>query len=428
MLKIWLTWLQPGVGILGVLFILSSALAANAAPNTKTVNNTNKTNKQQSHQPASKLALPTDFAVEAALKSLAIPDTPDVAVRQLALDSMVSSGSKANVLKANSDRPTMVGGGSEQALANFVPNVGLPTVTATSATVAKKVEVKKTAQPIASAVVPGLFIGTTEVKVSSQFLPTSAPKLHKLFQPIAAKPAPKPQLVASAAVADPFPVVDPDRMASLNDKPANDNPAATAVASLVGGFVENNPLAAIPQGLQRILGNDSASQSAPAAVQQVGTPGSEMLALSNILDGGVSTPSVSRGATLTLDTAQAVASVPKFNLGIDTSASTKAAPVRTNKPVKAEAVLTAKAVNNDLSVAVKERKSDYVALLSDRQVNQKSQFDLAQPTWAISYRSENTNLGGLILGQPQSVAMMSNQPKLISSAALVTGKNTFPGF
>jgi hypothetical protein len=434
MLKIWLNWLQPGVGILGVVFILTNAVAANAAPKSKEINNTNKNTKQQ---PVAKTVGTT---IDRELSSSVIPETPDAAIRQLALEAIATSGAKPPSALAKS-RPTPIGGGGDKALANFVPpSMGMPTVA--QKPVARAIP-KKAPQTVARAVVPGLFIGTTEVKVASQFLPTQQPQFASPFQPVAAQPQAKlpivatpiqvPVVVATAPAVDPFPVVNPARMNTLQQQPMA-NPTTTAVASLMPGLVDNNPLASIPEGLQRILGNEPGSQPAkndPTIATTVPAQTSDLVALSRIVDGGDTfAPTAARGTTLKLDTAQAYASLPKFNLDID-RALTGVATVRTTRPVKAETVFTAKQVKNNLAVAIKERKRDYVALVSDRHISQASSLDMVRPTWAISYRSENTHLGGLILGQSSSASSINNQTSLLSqntiASSLPLGRN-YRGF
>jgi hypothetical protein len=442
MLKIWLTWLQPSVGILGIVFILANAAAANAAPKSKEVNNTNKSNKQQTHRTIAKTAGTT---IDRELSTSVIPDTPDAAIRQLALDAISPTTSKPARL-ATQTRPTVVANIGASGLSNFLPpSAGLPTVQPKP--VARALP-KKAPQPVARTVVPGLFIGNTEVRVASQFLPSQQPQFSLGLQPVAAKPTVKLQVkqptavnllksqpvMAAAPASDPFPVVNPARMSALQQQPTITT-NATAVASMLPGFVDNNPLASIPAGLQRILGNDSSTQPAnvaPTIAKAFPANNSDLLALSRIIDGG-STPTSTTGVgnTLKLDTAQAYASVPKFDLGQDRALSGSVAKIRTTKPVQAKTVFTAKQVKNDLAVAVTERKRDYVALASDRQISQASAFDRVRPTWAISYRSENTNLGGLILGQSTSVSVMNRQPSLLPqttiASSLPLGRN-YKGF
>jgi hypothetical protein len=426
MLKIWLNCLQPSVGILGVVFILANAVAANAAPKSQGVNNTNKNTKQQT------VAKTAGTTIDRELAATAIPETPDAAIRQLALDALSITGSKPPSVAAKSSSTAKVATSDDNnnGLANFVaPSVAFPTVA--PKTVARAVP-KKAPQQVATAVVPGLFIGTTEVQVASQFLPNAQSQFSSQFQPVAsgtqtklpvvAAPMKSSPVVAAVPAADPFPVVNPARMAALQQQPTV-TPNNTAVASLLPGLVDSNPLSSIPQGLQRILGNEPSTglASSTPTIAKIGpTQNSELSALSRIVDGGASsTLTAGRGATLKLDTAQAYASLPQLNLD-NRLLPTNLGTIRTTKPVKAESVFTTRQVTNNVSVAIKERKKDYVALVSDRQISQRSSIDMVRPTWEISYRSENTQLGGLILGQSSSVSLMSKQPSMLSQNTIAS--------
>jgi hypothetical protein len=46
MLKIWLTWLQPSIGVLGTALVLSNPLYSSAAPNSNAANRATKTPAQ----------------------------------------------------------------------------------------------------------------------------------------------------------------------------------------------------------------------------------------------------------------------------------------------------------------------------------------------------------------------------------------------
>jgi hypothetical protein len=88
MLKIWLTWLQPSVGVLGTALVLSSPLCSYAATKPATVRNITKVSTQVS--PWSNLKA-NGTRIDRELLSGVAP-TPDLAVRQLAVNSIGSKG------------------------------------------------------------------------------------------------------------------------------------------------------------------------------------------------------------------------------------------------------------------------------------------------------------------------------------------------
>jgi hypothetical protein len=77
MLKIWLTWLQPSLGVLGVMLVLTSPIYSLAAQKPSTVNRASK-----AVQSKSVVAGATKAPTGVELTGIAA--TPDLAVRQLA--------------------------------------------------------------------------------------------------------------------------------------------------------------------------------------------------------------------------------------------------------------------------------------------------------------------------------------------------------
>lgn len=409
MLKIWLTWLQPSLGVLGIALLLSSPLSSSAAPKP-TATATAKTPKQQ--QSVKILPGPT---ISRVLNLSEVSVTPDFAVRQLAIDTMAKSGAKSDSVAAHPPQFN-----SNDALASFLsPTEKSKTVAVRStkpqvvkhsvaAAVATKLAQPKAAGPI----VPGLFIGTSEVRLSSKFLPKTQPQSSFLTGKLVASATPTPA-VFSAAIAEPFPVVLPQRMQALRLNPSIENVPILQAKSTIA-----DPTASIPAGLQQLLGNEPITQPAVkiAPVAKATTNKTNpLIALGQIIaPENAATTTVARGASLQLTTAQAYAAVPKFDIpGAAISNSTPAIKIQAAKPTTS--IVAIQPVRKNLATAVTQRKSNYVALMSDRFLVP------IQHSWSTV--RQNNSLGGLILGsQPQAPA---SSVSFLSATSMPKGLTVF---
>jgi hypothetical protein len=401
MLKIWLTWLQPSLGVLGIVLVLSSSLSSYAAPKPTGLISTSKT-------PYQTVGRSNGTTIDRELLN-GISATPDFAIRQLAIHTMLQSGVKSTSFAAQAPKA------SRDALASIVtPSAEIQRL---SASVSKPQFVKHSVssavayalEPSATMVVPGLAIGTSNVRVSSQFLPESKPVVRS----VAAKPiahlTPTTPLVASASVADPFPVVRPERMQSLK----MDSALAT-VPTIGTKQLTENSIAGITVGLQGLLGNKPAVSLAPVANAIGGIKTDSMLALNHLVSPTTSLQTTVNGASLQLATAQSYTSAPKFNIpGESILALTPAKP--------AHSEIAVKGVGQNLSTAVVQRKSNYVALMSDRFLTSRE-----PQSWTTV--SQSSHLGGLILGS-QSRSISPNTLSLLPPSSLKTlGSNSLPMF
>lgn len=349
MLKIQLTWLQPSLGLIGIALLLSAPMAASAAP--KTV--------------ATKIPKQNTVAT-----SITGSVSPDVAIRQLALNTIAQSGAGSRSATANVPQSNL------QPIASFLAPTGAP-ATIKPKLVQHSVASAVTSKAATTPIVPGLFIGRAEV--SSPNL-ASAPVLSER---LIAAPKPTAEMFASTSAANPFPVVMPGQM-----KPLKSNTSTPSIPTIQATPAASNPLASIPAGLQRILGNAPVSQPTAATTTPVAktiAPKTDSLyALSRLVSDEATTPvTTASGGSLKLGTAQVYAVVPKFSLS-----ATKATLLQ---PVKAKLSLVAAIpARQDFSVATAQPKSDFVALLTARLLAP------ASPSWSAS--NSRHSLGGLILG------------------------------
>jgi hypothetical protein len=455
MLKIWLTWLQPSLGVLGTALVLSNPLCSNAAPKPVAVSNTSKIPAKPPMWSGMKSAGTT---IERELAASGVAVTPDFAVRQLAIGSMATSGMRVNSLTATTPQTTL------NPLANFAP----PGKKAKNslAKLAKTVKPQRAKQPVAALarkiepqaaiLVPGLFIGNADVRLSNRFLPVVKPivrpiSLKPLARPIsAAKPtaqelssmaeigAPTPlsAMMAAKTAVDPFPVVRPELMQKLGNSTVASIPAIKSapyalnpIAAIPSGIPQAkapkvvlpatapqslDPIAAIPSGLQRLLGNNLDSQPTvamtPVATAKM-AKSSSVVALKQLVSPTDTVASASAiASSLQLATSQAYTSVPKFDIPGET--------ILAAKPVKPAAnVLVVKRVQKDLAIAVVARKSNYVSLMSDRQLTPAT-----KQSWTNT--TGRNNLGGLILGSQTP----STLPKVVSLLPMNTSNaSTFTG-
>lgn len=438
MLKIWLTWLQPSLGLLGTALVLCYPLYSHAAPKPVVTGNVNKvTNKvpvQASHW---SIAKSSGTTIDNELSS-AIAATPDMAVRQLAMGSMSPTGTPVNQVA-----PKKTLQSNRAALARFIPppsakfqNLSAKATkpqNAKNSVAAALARANKIQSPI---LVPGLYIGTANVRVSTRVLPTAKP----LAQAIASStqigaPTPLSAMMGTQTAGDPFPVVRPEMMQKLDGNrmtasmptiqrarqsldpiaaiPTGKSKAVTskASASKAPAYHSLDPIAAIPSGLQRLLGNNLNSEptvaTAPIA-KTTATEATSMVALKQFISPtGATAPAPITAASLQLATSQAYASTtPKFSIPGETSLNAKSVKSTTD-------VLAVQRVRKNLTAAAPARKTKYVAILNDRQLTPTPK----QP-WMLVDRP--TNLGGLILGSPSS----TTTPKMVGLVPIKTQKNS----
>jgi hypothetical protein len=387
--------------------LLSSPLASSAV--TKPAGAVAKLPKQQSlAKPApSAIASTSGTTIDRELKSIVVPMTPDMVVRQLAIGTMANSSSYAPKTAART--PQKFTSTNRNALASFLnPTEGLQNLASAKPQFIKNTvaatTVTKSVQAKASVIVPGLTIGNSDVRLSSRFLPSGRTDRPSLTAKLIASPTLTTGILAPASVANPYPVVLPEQMNGLRMTPAIANLPKMQIS------VPQSPdvVGSIPSGLQRLLGNEPIRQpivSTPVA-KAVSPNRDTTLALSQLIS--PETPALTaRGASLQLNTAQVYASVPKFDLP---SAAISNRQFQAAKP--STTIFAVKSVQRDLTTAVTQRKKDYVALMNDRFL-----VPSPKPVWTAA--SQSHNLGGLILGSQapastKSVAFLSMVPTTTS--------------
>jgi hypothetical protein len=401
MSKIWLTWLQPSLGVLGTALVLSNPLCSSAAPNSGTTAST----KVPAPYPSWSGLKSTGTNIDQQLLK-GIPTSPDQAVRQLAIDTM-AIGAKPSVATARGTQ-------NFDPLASFT---GAPVrFQQLSAKAKKPVQIK---QSIAAAlnstttaktkvVVPGLAIGTADVRLSSGVLPTVKP----VAAVVTARVGTPVQLAAivpdkTEKVATPFPVVSPELMQKLQATPVVASRVAevkTASRDLrsIGlpkaiDTISINPVASIPNGLQQLLGNNldgSIKVSVVPVSKATGPNFRSISALTRLVSPSeLVAPASVTTASLRLATAQSYTNVAKFSIPGETTVA--------SKPTNAASVLTAQA-KKSLTTVTSGQKSNYVSLLTAR-----GSISAIGQSW-ISV-SQTSNLGGLILGSQQ----LATLPKVI---------------
>jgi hypothetical protein len=410
MSKIWLTWLQPSLGVLGTALVLSNPLCSSAAPNASKTAST----KVPAPYPTWSGIKSTDTGVEKQLLK-GIATTPDQAVRQLAIDTM-AIGSKSSV--ATAKRPQ-----NFDPLASFT---GTPVrFQQLSAKAKKPAQIK---QSIAAAlspattaktkvVVPGLAIGTGDVKVASQILPTLKPAAT-----MTARISTPVQLAATLPtrteqVATPYPVVRPELMQKLQATPivasrvADIKIASRDLRSIglpkVIDQISINPVASIPNGLQQLLGNNldgSIKVSVAPVSKATGRNFRSISALTKLVSPSeLVAPASVTTASLRLATAQSYTNTVKFSIPGET--------IVASKPT------TAAKVQTNLTTGASGQNSKYVPFATAR----GSISAIGQSWIAVS---QNSNLGGLILGSQQ----LATLPKVIGLTPVNTMKlSSFTG-
>jgi hypothetical protein len=422
MLKIWLTCLQPSLGILGTALVLSYPQYSQAAPKPVVAGKINKAKVNKVPVPVSQWSTTrsSGTTIDSELSS-SLSIVPDMAVRQLAMGSMATSGIQTKIA------PKKALPSKQNALAKFgtPASAGFPNL---SAKATKPQNVKNdVAEALARAnkvqapvPVPGLYIGTSDVRVSAKVLPTAKPLAQAIASSQIGAPTPLSAMMAAQTAVDPFPVVRPEMMqkldrqntASISTIPKATTsldpiatiptapsqavaPKATASVSQAPEYHSLDPIAAIPSGLQRLLGNNLNSESTTATVPvaKTTTNPNEMVALGRFVSPtGEEAPTPITAASLQLATAQAYSSVPpKFSIPGETMLTAKSVKPSTD-------ALVVNRVQKNSTATAPTRKSKYVAILNDRQLTPTPK----QP-WMLVDRP--TNLGGLILGSQAPAAM-----------------------
>jgi hypothetical protein len=412
MLKIWLTWLQPSLGVLGTALVLSNPLCSIATPILSATPRISKAPTQTPQWSTVKSSIGTSLN-QNLLKG--IPATPDLAVRQLAINTMATSGMPAIATTARSTE-------NFDPLSNFTG-----TTTKFQQFSAKATKPQQMKQPITAAliqaskpqpktIVPGLAIGTSEVRVSERVLPTVKPTL-------VASTAPVQVLSAAPAktVATPYPVVNPELMGKLQAAPAiatvtniktpsqylNFGAISTGLPKAVD---TTNPVASIPAGLQQLLGNnfDSSQKVIVLPVAKATGPNfRSMAALNQLVSPSEKiAPATVSMTSLQLATAQSYSNVPKFSIPGEPTAA---------KPIPAAVEIAAKSTPKTATIAtIAGKNNNYVSLIGNRSLT-----PMAGQSWTVV--SQSSQLGGLILGSQQ----LATLPKAASLLAVQT--STFTG-
>jgi hypothetical protein len=430
MLKIWLTWLQPSLGVLGTALVLSNPFCVYATTKPAAPRNTTK--------------IPTQFSPWSVAKSngtridrelaTGVAITPDVAVRQLAIDSMVTPGTLPAKATAKARQGKLSAG------AKFVsPATRVQKLSAKAPKQTKQneiaAEIARALNPKSAIPVPGIYVPTPSVRTATKTAPT-APTIKPVTQPMSSAveigaPTPLAAMMSAKPSVDPFPVVRPELMQKLPQQAATKAPVTAASVPTVKATAKNvlhsldpiatipagpskaktvnlkaaaphslDPIATIPSGLQKLLGNNLNGKSTTASARvakAITIKPNAVLALKQLVAPTVAmAPTSVSDASLRLATAQAYSSVaPKFS-------------------IPGETILTSKAVKRnqqDLTAAVVGRKSNYVARLTP----------VKKQPWTVV--NQRNNLGGLILGS-QPVYTVT---KVVSLTPTNTLKASAPG-
>jgi hypothetical protein len=413
MLKIWLTCLQPSLGILGVVLVLSNAVSAHAGAKTTGIV-PNKLSKGQSQQKTVKpLAQPQQFGTQATglvtastpkVASFSASVTPDDAVRQLAIDTIANSQRKTSNLAAKASPQNSSG------IASFVS----PSPVVVSSTTPKSTNVKFARRSFTAEtpLSPGLFTGNSSSTFDRPIenFPNLAIPSNQAFLPVVAQPIPTVPMTTSAKVAEPSLVMVSEQIKPVGSVDTvvaqtarQSNPSATTVAKGLEQFLGNEPqnvsMARAPEttvakGLEQFLGNepksiqaDSMAPVAQATPVNVDSPS----ALSELVTPTKAAVRNTNGSSLQLATSGAYDSAAEFDLpGV---ASQLQAVKTAQSKVK---VLAVKSVKTDLSTATVQPKNDFAALISDKNLK-------PQPLQPWTTMSQRNSLGGLILGSRSSI-------------------------
>jgi hypothetical protein len=450
MLKIWLTWLQPSLGILGTALVLCYPFATYAATKPAATNSV-ATKKAPAQLTQWSRFRSNGTRIDSELSS-AVAITPDMAVRQMAVGTLSASNMVAPAsipqIKPIAKAPQKSNKSAIGKLASSQINVGQ---LAAKKTKVGQLAVKTTkqrqidnsvadalaraSQPLSPVTVPGLFIGTADVKLSKNVLPTPKPLATAIASTEIGAPTPLAAMMGTKPVAaDPFPVVRPELMqkiqrasstmasvpttkvtpVSLDPIAAIPNSKNAKVVADIKAVAPNSldPIANIPSGLQQVLSNklDDLKVATAAPSPKANSTVDSMAAIRQIV-APESMPTIS-AASLRLATARAYGtSAPKFDIPGETVLTAKSGTAATNAPnfsIPGESILSAKPTKNVLVVKTVRRplvtanpiKSSYIEIANE------TFAPTVKPAWMSADR--RNSLGGLILGsQPQPAVTTS---------------------
>jgi hypothetical protein len=414
MLKIWLTWLQPSVGVLGTALVLASPLCSIAAPLL-----TAKTPASKAPAPSSQWSSLKSGGTnidQALLKGIAT--TPDQAVRQLAISTMVTSGTRSTATAAKAPQ-------NFDPLASFTGTT--PKFQQLSAKATKKPQLLKqsvtaaltqASKPKTTVVVPGLAIGSEKTRmIQPVAVVKPAPQLTTVAPKVVAATPQITALAPTATIASPFPVVRPELMQKLESTPvvatklaeiktaSRDLKSIGVVSPGLPKAIDSfsiNPIASIPNGLQQLLGNnlDGSIKTVVVPVAKATGPNFRSIsALTKLVSPSeLVAPASVTTASLRLATAQAFDTTAiKFSIPGETVVST--ANVSAKSPAKSVATTTVaqKSVNSSVAMI-----NGLTPIIKQSLVA----FD------------RTSNLGGLILGS-QQLATIPKAATLLPTTAMV---------
>jgi hypothetical protein len=418
MLKIWLTCLQPSLGILGVVLVLSNTVSAFAASKTAAIM-PNKVSKGQPQQKVAKpLAQPQQFGTKGAgVLTASTPAqsgrvissaSPDDAVRRLALDTIANSDRKTPTVATKTSQPNNSG------IASFITPSPLEfnsvRAKATNAKPVQQPVVATTHRPIAPATSLGaeLFIGNSNNSTFDRPIgnfPNLAVPSSQAILPVVARSLPTATMTAATKVTEPLAVLPSEQIkplgstAVVNQTAPQSNPLATNVSKGLEQFLGNEPKSiqadaapetTVAKGLEQFLGNEPKSIQADAmapVATAIPVKTDSILPLSELLSPTKAAPRTANASGLQLATSKSYDSSADFDLpGVATQVSTvKTAQTK----VQVLAVKT-----NNRSTAVVSRKNDYATLASSKILK-------SEQSWATV--SQRNSLGGLILGSRSSI-------------------------
>ncbi len=409
MLKIQLSWLQSSLGVLGTALVLSNPLTSSASPNLAAAHRTTKVPAQPPQWSSVKS---TSTNVEQALLK-GVASTPDQAVRQLAINTIVTSGGQSTVAAVKTPQ-------NFSPLANFIGTPAKFQQISAKATKPQQMKQSITAaltpatksQP--KVVVPGLAIGTADVRVAAGVLPTVRPAVRLLSATKAVTPVQLAEMMPEQTAPSPYPVVRPELMQKIDAKVAAsiaevktatlDLKSLGAISTGLPKVIDTaalNPIAAIPSGLQQLLGNnfDSGTKVVVTPVAKATGPNfRSMAALTKLVSPSeIVAPASVTKTSLQLATAQGYATAPTFNIPGETIVAAKTANV---------------SVQSNVTTATAQKSNNYVALMSNRRLTVAT-----KQSWTAN---QINNLGGLILG-PQQLATL---PKVVSLLPVNTIRNS----
>jgi hypothetical protein len=465
MLKIWLTWLQPSLGILGIMLVLTSPLSSFASQKASTVNRASKA--VQTRAVVAGTAKPST-----SVDLTGIAATPDLAVRQLAIDALEPKIAPASAAATKNRQQS-----TRNAVDTFL-TPPTPQAVATKVTKPKAVKrpidkaLARTAPTKSSVPVAGIFIGNSEVRGASKYTPDASRSVQPLASAEIGAPTPLSAMMGAAKTVSPYPVVRPETMQKLTKSntlatvPARTlAPVATTagakktvpaikssiaalpatarttqslqptitkldkvapqsldpIASIPAPFRQEvpnslDPIASIPSGLQRLLGNnlDDNKPVAPIRVAKTIAPkvspakANPILAINSIVAPTTAPTVVPSGSSLQLATAQAYTSVPKFDIPGERLASLALA-----KPATTVASVAAKRPQKATFVTAVQPQDDYLPIVTARQIESHT-----QQSWTLV--GQRNNLGGLILGSSPQPNTLSNKLGLASTSEVIT--------